>query len=116
MLFTDRGAGFFNPGSGAITVEYKTALAAHGLRAFQGDPAAVQPGMSDLMLHETAVAWIRKKERLALPARPWKKAQSNLEPKPIASPMKSTLCTMWLVCATRFLDVWSSCGSAEEAS
>ena len=79
VLFTDRGAGFFNPGSGAITMEYKTALAAHGLRAFQGDLAAAQPGkLSDLMLHETAVAWIRKNERLALPACPWEESSKQL--------------------------------------
>ena len=36
------------------------------------DDASVQPGsLSDLMLHETAVAWIRHKEGLTLPRRPW---------------------------------------------
>ena len=37
-----------------------------------GDFAAVQPGkLSDLLLHETAVSWIRMKERTTLPRRPW---------------------------------------------
>ena len=36
-----------------ITLQYRAALAANGLRAFQGNVAAVQPGkLSDLMLHE----------------------------------------------------------------
>ena len=72
VLFTDRGAGFFNPGSGRVTSEYKTALAVDGLRAFMRDDAKVQPGkLGDLMLHETAVSWIRERERKTLPKRPW---------------------------------------------
>ena len=44
-------------------MQYKAALAANGLRAFQGNVAAVQPGkLSDLMLHETAVAWMDPQE------------------------------------------------------
>ena len=70
---------FFNPGNGVFTLQYRTALAASGLRAFQGNVAAVQPGkLSDLMLHETAVAWIRKKERTTLPARPWEETPAQL--------------------------------------
>ena len=39
------------------------------------DNAAVQPGkLSDLMLHETAVAWIRKLERTTLPKRAWEES------------------------------------------
>ena len=72
VVCTDRGAGFYNPGDGFITSEYKTALQRHRLRAFNGDDASVQPGsLSDLMLHETAVAWIRHQEGLTLPRRPW---------------------------------------------
>jgi len=79
ILFTDRGAGFFNPGSGAITREYKAALEVHGLQAFQGDAAAVQPGkMSDCLLHETAVAWIRLKLSRTLPVRPWEESPKQL--------------------------------------
>ena len=78
VLFTDRGAGFYNPGNGRITGEYKAALAAHGLRAFMRDDAAVQPGkLSDLMLHETAVAWIRRMERQTLPKRPWEESAES---------------------------------------
>ena len=41
VLFTDRGAGFFNAGNGRMTEEFKVALAEQGLRAFQGESAAV---------------------------------------------------------------------------
>ena len=72
VLFTDRGAGFYNPGSGCIAWEFKAALREHGLKAFMRDDASVQPGsLADLMLHETAVAWIRNLERQTLPKRPW---------------------------------------------
>ena len=70
---------FFNAGSGVITAEYKAALEVHGLRSFQGDSAAVQPGkLSDLLLHETAVAWIREKLGRTLPARPWEESSKQL--------------------------------------
>ena len=79
VLFTDRGAGFYNPGSGRITEQYRAALAANGLHAFQGDNAAVQPGkLSDLMLHETAVSWIRVLLCSTTPARPWEESPAQL--------------------------------------
>ena len=72
VLFTDRGAGFYNPGSGVITRQYRDALASTGLTAFMGERASVQPGrLSDCLLHETAVSWIRAQERQTLPRRPW---------------------------------------------
>ena len=78
MLFTDRGAGFYNPGSGIITAEYRAALAAEGLVAFMGDSAAAQPGkLSDLLLHETAIAWVREQERATLPKRPWEETTAQ---------------------------------------
>ena len=44
VLFTDRGNGFYNAGSGAITEEYRGALRRHNLRAFFRADASVQPG------------------------------------------------------------------------
>ena len=71
-LFTDRGAGFFHPGTGGITTGFRQALRDHGLRAFMGDDASLQPGaLQEVMLHETAVAWCRNKLARCLPARPW---------------------------------------------
>ena len=34
MLFTDRGNGFYNAGTGRITETYRKALRTHGLQAF----------------------------------------------------------------------------------
>ena len=63
----------------AFAAEYKTALATHGLQAFMGDSAAVQPGkLSDHMLHETAVAWIRALLSCTLPAQPWEESSTQL--------------------------------------
>ena len=72
ILFTDRGQGFFHGFCGGITDEYKAALRENGLKSYCGDDASRQPGASgDLMLHETAVAWIRYRERKTLPREPW---------------------------------------------
>ena len=72
VLFVDRGSGFFNAGTGAITHEFKTALQDHQLTAFMGDNAALQPGsLQEMMLHETAVAWIRRGLTWSLPPKPW---------------------------------------------
>ena len=60
VVFTDRGLGFFHP-NGAITAEWQAGLKAAGLRPYQGDNAGSQPGsVGDVLLHETAVAWLRK--------------------------------------------------------
>jgi len=72
VLFTDRGQGFFATNGGRISDPYKEALREHGLRSHCGDDGSRQPGSSgDLMLHETAVAWIRYRERKTLPRQPW---------------------------------------------
>ena len=72
VLFVDRGSGFFNAGTGAITHEFKTALQDHQLTAFMGGNAALQPGsLQEMMLHETAVAWIRRGLTWSLPPKPW---------------------------------------------
>ena len=39
FLFYDRGCGFYFPNSGAITAEYKQALADNDVQAFMGDNA-----------------------------------------------------------------------------
>ena len=52
--------GFYNAVTGRITPGYRAALQANGLRAFFNDDASVQPGqLQEVMLHETAVAWMR---------------------------------------------------------
>ena len=75
MVFVDRGAGFYNTGTGRITADFKLALKDHGLTAFMGDDASQQPGsLQEMMLHETAVAWIRRGLTWTLPAKPWEES------------------------------------------
>ena len=69
---TDRGQGFFNKTTGQMTAEYAAALEAADLRALQGHDASGQPGnLQDLLLHETAVSWVRFLLTQTLPKRPW---------------------------------------------
>ena len=75
-LWTDRGKGFYFTGTGRITPEYKAALAEHGLKAQLGDNASIQPGrFQELMLHETAVAWMRTRLSRTTPPRPWEESR-----------------------------------------
>ncbi|CAK0871776.1 unnamed protein product [Prorocentrum cordatum] len=66
VLFTDRGNGFYNAGPRAITEEFCGALRRHDL------DASAQPGqLQEVMLHETAVSWIRDRLTKTLPKRRW---------------------------------------------
>ena len=59
-VFVDRGKGFYNPGNGKITSAFEATAAACGFTAFWGEDAISQPGhLQELMLHETALAWLR---------------------------------------------------------
>ena len=76
ILFTDRGRGFYFPNSGAITPEYEQALTDNNLEAFLGDDASVQPGsMQDVLLHETAVSWLRHRLAQSTPKECWKETR-----------------------------------------
>ena len=71
-VFVDRGRGFYHPGTGKITPEFKQALKDAKFKAFWGDDASLQPGhLQEVMLHETAVAWLRRRLTETLPRRPW---------------------------------------------
>jgi hypothetical protein len=72
VLFTDRGKGFFAANNGKITEPFAEALRKAKLRAFMGVCAAQQPGsLQEVMLHETAVAWIRARLTLSTPTASW---------------------------------------------
>ena len=72
ILFTDRGNGFFHSGSGAITDDYSAALKRNRLRAFFSTNASVQPGqLQEVMLHETAVSWLRVRLTKTVPKKSW---------------------------------------------
>ena len=78
ILFIHRGRCFFQRWKRAhITAEYRDALALHSLEAFIGKCADVQPGkLSDCMLHETAVAWLRLQLLRPVPREPWEESRS----------------------------------------
>ena len=77
-VFVDLGGGFYQ--GGVITPEFKEALRVHGLKAFHGDDASMQPGQSgDLWLHETAVSWMRHRLRVTVPLEPWKETEDEYE-------------------------------------
>ena len=59
-LYWQGGPGFFHPSTGAICPEYAAALHAHGFTAWAGYHSKWQtPDIADILLHETAVAWVR---------------------------------------------------------
>ena len=78
IVMSDRGIGFYHGSWGTITHGYKAGLQSSGLRPLMGEDASKQPGsLSDLLLHETAVAWLRYKMKLSIPARPWKETSEQ---------------------------------------
>ena len=77
-IWTDRGKGFYFPGNGRITGAYQQALRDHSFKAAFGDDASVQPGsLQELMLHETAVSWIRYRLGRTVPAKPWEESRAD---------------------------------------
>ena len=78
VVFTDRGQGFYSSRSGVITDEYKAALREHGLKAYYGDDASIQPGsLQEVLLHETVVAWVRSREKVTQPKYPWTETEAQ---------------------------------------
>ena len=72
ILFTDRGNGFYVSGTGRITPGCDAALKTHNLRAYFGNDASIQPGqLQEVMLHETAVSWMRLRLSRTVPSRSW---------------------------------------------
>ena len=76
VIFTDRGTGMYNP-AGRIVSKYADAVGASGFRTFWGEDATPQsPDMGDILLHETAVAWLRRGLRREKPCvTPWEETQ-----------------------------------------
>ena len=76
-VFVDRGNGFYTQVTGEVTPGYRQALHQHGLKNFMGNNCGLQPGqLGDMLLHETAVSWIRNRERRTVPARAWEETYS----------------------------------------
>ena len=79
VVFVDRGQGFYNNNGGKITKQFKMALQDNHLKAFNGEDASKQPGkLQELMLHETAVSWIRHRENNTRPACAWQETPAQL--------------------------------------
>ena len=79
ILFVDRGPGFYVTQGGYITRKFKAALEENELKAYYGDNAKAQPGnMQDVLLHETAVSWIRRRETRCRPQTPWRETPAQL--------------------------------------
>ena len=74
-FFTDRGTGMYSPG-GQIVGKYEEALRLGGWRSFFGADASKQaPDMGDMLLHETAVSWVRWRLRSIKPrSLPWEES------------------------------------------
>ena len=71
-VFTDRGTGMYTP-VGRITKKYHEACTSEGFEVYWGADAQRQsPDMGDVLLHETAVSWFRKRMAVEPPiAAPW---------------------------------------------
>ena len=72
VIMSDRGTGMYAP-SGHVTAAYDIAARQCGFCLFWGQDAKRQsPDMPDLLLHETAVSWVRGVLRRTKPeALPW---------------------------------------------
>ena len=75
-VFTDRGTGMYNP-QGLAVRAYANAIEQAGFKLYWGRDAQKQsPDMGDVLLHETAVAWFRKRMRTERPeVLPWEETQ-----------------------------------------
>ena len=76
LAFVFRGAGI-GPSllSDPWGAQFKEALGTHGLTCIMGDDASAQPGnLQDVLLHETAVSWLRLRLAASTPARCWEEA------------------------------------------
>ena len=78
VLFVDRGRGFYTTATAVATRPFADAMAEHDLRAFMGNDASQQPGnLSEVLLHETAVAWTRALLTKTMPAAPWRETREE---------------------------------------
>lgn len=72
IVMTDKSKSFYQIWDSKITPEDKAGLQRVGMKPFMGDDASRQPStLQDLMLHETAIAWVRKKMGTSTPPQPW---------------------------------------------
>ena len=74
----DRGCAFFSTVIGRVVAELAAALDPTEPELFWGDDAHEQPGYcADVLLYETAAAWIRKGLSTSVPRTPWKETRAQ---------------------------------------
>ena len=91
-IFTDRGPGFYHRTWGTITGDYESACREHGFKPWQGSNAKkgphAQPGdIGDVLLHETAISWMRRREEATRPTKPWEET-----PHDVAARLQAAVC------------------------
>ena len=84
IIFSDRGPGFFHRKWGTITSDYDFACREGGFRPWAGTNSKkglrAQPRDSgDVLLHETAISWLRREEEKARPLKPWEETPGDLD-------------------------------------
>ena len=78
LMSSTRSRAFFNTVIGRVTPELADALERTTLSLFWGEDAHEQPGAcADVLLHETAVAWIRNSLSKCVPEKPWKETRQQ---------------------------------------
>ena len=91
-IFTDRGPGFYHRRWEAITGDYESACREHGFKSSQGSNSKkgphAQPGdIGDVLLHETAISWMRRREEATRPTKPWEET-----PHDVAARLQAAVC------------------------
>ena len=82
-IFSDRGPGFFHRKWGTITGDFETACRECGFKPWAGTnakkgPRAQPRDIGDVLLHETAISWLRREEEKSRPLRPWEETPEEL--------------------------------------
>ena len=69
---------------GTITGDYESACREHGFKLWAGSnskygPHAQPPDVADVVLHETAISWLRSEEAESRQVAPWNETPEELE-------------------------------------
>ena len=83
IIFSDRGPGFYHRRWGTITSDYDSACRECGFKPWAGanakrGPRAQPPDVADVLLHETAISWLRRQEESSRPRVPWQEVPGAL--------------------------------------
>ena len=83
-ILSDRGPGFFHRKWGTITGDYESACREGGFKPWAGTnskkgPRAQPADIGDVLLHETAISWLRRQEEKSRPVKPWEETPAELD-------------------------------------